>query len=231
MLKGFAVKKSSAVMPMLVGLLVLAMSLILSPAIAAQATGSTLSVNRISGQDRYATAISVAQAGYPDSAPIVFVATGTIYPDALAASPVAAKLGGPLLLTTPRSLPADVGVEIAHLDPATIVVVGGTGAVSPSVSNELGAEVPTATLTRIGGADRFATAAAIDHYGFPSASGVYITTGNNYPDALSAAAAAGAHQEPVLLVNGTASGLDTQTKDLVAALGVKHATIVGGPRL
>ncbi|MEO8247437.1 MAG: cell wall-binding repeat-containing protein [Chloroflexota bacterium] len=60
------------------------------------------------------------------------------------------------------------------------------------------------TVTRLYGADRYATAAAISAAtfgaGVPAA---YVATGLNYPDALAAAAAAGYRGAPVLLVPGT----------------------------
>jgi putative cell wall-binding protein len=55
-------------------------------------------------------------------------------------------------------------------------------------------------VVRLAGADRYATAAAVSAGSFLSADRVYVATGRNFPDALAAAAAAGAAHGSVLLV-------------------------------
>ena len=85
-----------------------------------------------------------------------------------------------------------------------------------------------ATVTRVAGSDRFDTGRKVVQYGFPSANHLYISTGDNYPDALSAAAAAGARGEPIVLLNGNASALDRPSSDFLHTLSVSAATIVGG---
>src|SRR5690606_19975872 len=62
---------------------------------------------RLSGPNRYATAVSVAQR-YSQGVDAVFVATGSNFPDALSAAAAAASMGAPLLLSEPRSLPKTV---------------------------------------------------------------------------------------------------------------------------
>jgi putative cell wall-binding protein len=183
--------------------------------------------SRIAGADRFATSVAVAKKLYPSTASIAFIATGENYPDALAAAPAATKLGGPLLLTAPDALPSEVSTEISSLHPSTVVIVGGVDAVSPAVQDQLTALLPSATVTRISGADRYATADAIDQYAFHTASSVYMATGQNFPDALSAAAAAGAKGEPIVLVDGSASSLDAATTSFLTSFGV-HTVIVSG---
>lgn len=70
--------------------------------LAACATGG---VTRTSGTDRFAPAAAVAEAGFPDGADAVFVASGLGFADALAAGPAAARAGAPLLLAAGASLP------------------------------------------------------------------------------------------------------------------------------
>ena len=65
--------------------------------------------------------------------PVVFIATGTRFPDALTGAPVAGKLGAPLLLTDPNTLPPVIAAELTRLKPAKIVILGGPGAVSDAV--------------------------------------------------------------------------------------------------
>lgn len=184
---------------------------------------------RISGADRYQTAVAVAKELYPSTASIVLIATGLDFPDALAAAPIAAKLGGPLLLTAPGSLPPAVGAELTSLDPSTVVLVGGSGAVSPAVASTISSLLPAATITRISGADRYATARALVDYAFPNgASNVFLATGANFPDALAAAATAGAQGEPLILVNGSAGSIDNTTVTFLYSLAVTGVFVAGG---
>jgi putative cell wall-binding protein len=186
-------------------------------------------VDRISGSDRYSTAVAISQAGYSATAPVVYVATGENYPDALSAAPAAAVQGGPLLLTQPGTVPESVRNEIQRLNPKQIVVVGGPTAISESVVAQLKLLAPT--VTRLAGADRFETGRAVVSHAFPGTSAsAYIATGLNYPDALSASAAAGSAGIPVVLVNGAASSVDAATKALLTTMKVSSVTVVGGPQ-
>jgi putative cell wall-binding protein len=56
----------------------------------------------------------------------------------------------------------------------------------------------------------------------------YLATGGDFPDALSAAASAGAKGIPVLLVDGQASAIDSATLALINTLGITKVTIAGG---
>jgi YVTN family beta-propeller protein len=186
--------------------------------------------DRISGLDRYATSVQVAQKAFPGTAPVAFIATGTNFPDALSAAAAAAKLGGPLLLTSPTALPSGVSTELSALQPHTIDIVGGTGAVSQAVESSLSTLAAGwgGVVDRESGADRYATGQTIVSRTFTSATKVYIATGQNYPDALSASAAAGSEGVPVVLVDGTATSLDAATTRLLHTLGATQFLIAGG---
>ena len=93
---------------------------------------SSGSITRLAGATRYETTAKImsyaVNAGMNVSN--VYLATGTNFPDALAAGPVAGKLRAPLLLVDP-------GIEYAHTVLANYrgcvnvaTVVGGTSAVS-----------------------------------------------------------------------------------------------------
>ncbi|AMM21713.1 hypothetical protein AX769_18110 [Frondihabitans sp. PAMC 28766] len=191
-----------------------------------------LTQTRLSGSSRYATSVAISQAAYPGTAPVVFVATGLNYPDALSAAPAAAKEGGPLLLTSPNSLPADVAAEITRLNPSRIVVVGGPSAISDTVLQQLTA-IQSNTV-RIAGTTRYQTSDLVTEDAFgtgattPGATHAFIATGLNYPDALAAGAAAGKLAAPVILVKGTAATADSTTTQLLQSLGATTVYIAGG---
>lgn len=184
--------------------------------------------SRVAGSDRYATSVAVSKAAFPGTAPVVYIASGANYPDALAAGPAAAKRGGPLLLTTPTGLTADVSAEVGRLKPSAIVVVGGAASVSDAVLTQLKAAAPSATVSRAAGDDRFATSRAVVSGAFTTATTVYLASGSNFPDALSAGGAAGAKGAPIVLVDGAASAVDPATSSLLASLKVKNIALVGG---
>ena len=93
-------------------------------------------ITRLSGASRYETAVAVAQRHLP-GVPVAFVASGADFPDALAAASAAALAGGPLLLTSPSSVPGVVLDELQRLRPARIALIGGAGAVTPGVQQTL----------------------------------------------------------------------------------------------
>ncbi|EPR76592.1 N-acetylmuramoyl-L-alanine amidase [Leifsonia rubra CMS 76R] len=192
---------------------------------------SATPTDRITGQDRYEVAINVSKRLFPnaaiDSPSVVYVVTGSDYPDALSAAPAAVSEGAPLLLTRPTLLPAAVKAELQRLSPQKIVVVGGTGAVTSAVFSQLQAIAPQ--VVRLGGADRYISARTVVDYAFVSATTAYVATGQNFPDALAASAAGGAIGAPVILVRGGLTTLDASTRNLLISLGVTQIKIAGGP--
>lgn len=190
-----------------------------------QGAGPTWELTRLSGGDRYGTAVAVSQ---EFAAPVgtVFVATGTDFPDALSAASAAAAAGGPLLLTMRDRLPGVVTSELERLQPQRIVIVGGEGVVSKAVAEELAAIAPT---ERWASANRYETSAAVVTGSFPAAEHVFLATGRDYPDALSAAGPAATRGAPVLLVDGALDRLPAATINLLTGeLDVGSVSIVGG---
>ncbi len=185
-------------------------------------------VVRVAGSDRIATAVSVSREAF-GAAPAVVLARHDGYADALAAAPLAATLGGPILLTGRTSLPPAVRTEVTRLGATKAVIVGGGAAVGSGVVADLwamGLEVE-----RIAGADRFDTAARIARR--VGGARVYVTEGANadpsrgWPDAVAVSALAALQRRPVLLA--TKDVLPPASRQAVLDLGVTHATMVGGP--
>jgi putative cell wall-binding protein len=179
---------------------------------------------RLEGADRYRTAIAVSSR-YAAGVPAAFVATGADFPDALAAAPAAARAGGPVLLTARTALPAAVARELRRLAPQRIYVIGGTGVVGTQVQRELAKIAP---VTRLAGANRFATAEAVVKAFYPAAPEVFMATGRGFADALAAGAAAGSRDWPVLIVDGAASSVPASTRALLRGLGTTRIHVAGG---
>ena len=187
--------------------------------------GSVL-VERHAGEDRYATAALVSQRTFAPGVPVVYVATGANYPDALTGGAAAALDGGPILLVRPTTVPPATMAEIQRLQPQRIVVLGGTGAVSAAVQDQLTTLAPGGA-SRLWGADRYETAAAISRSTFGvSVPVAYVATGANYPDALGGVPAAGVEGGPILLVRPSA--LPTATRSELERLRPQRIVVLGG---
>lgn len=83
------------------------------------------SVIRLAGADRYETAALIAESVLLVTGEVV-VATGANFPDGL----VAGALGEPVLLVPEGVIPVSVEIALANIQPSTVLVLGGTGAVS-----------------------------------------------------------------------------------------------------
>ncbi|MEO8509816.1 MAG: cell wall-binding repeat-containing protein [Chloroflexota bacterium] len=94
----------------------------------------TTTVTRLSGIDRYATAVVVSQTFFgPAEYDDLFVATGQNFPDALAAG----AFGNPLLLSKGGPLTTAAFNEAKRLDPLRIHVLGGPTVLEDSLITQL----------------------------------------------------------------------------------------------
>jgi putative cell wall-binding protein len=93
-------------------------------------------VTRIDGKDRYIVSALLART-YAAPAAEAWVARGTDFPDALAAAPVAAAAGAPVMLTRPAGLPAVVTSALEAVRAPVVRIAGGTLSVEEDVQREL----------------------------------------------------------------------------------------------
>ena len=197
------------------------------------ASGEFLRANqaRLAGAGRFATAQEIAKVAFPTpGVDVVYIANGLNFPDALAAGPAATLLGGPLLLTLTNSLPAETVAELNRLQPDRIVIVGSPVVVSTAVQQQLAANWAGGNVDRVGGASRYDTGRLIVRDAFLDGATnvvdeVYVATGANYADALSAGAAAAAKGVPIVLVQGTSTSLDPDTRALLQDLLVPGSKV------
>jgi WD40 repeat protein len=177
---------------------------------------------RYAGTDRVATAISASRANFAHASTVV-IARADLYPDALAAAPLAGKFGGPVLLSAPGGATPPLLAEIRRLGATTAYLIGDTTALSAKVEADVAAAGVT-TIVRIGGTTRYDTAALIaERVGGTS---VYVVRGDDWTDAAAVSALAAFQHRPVLL---TSSGtLAPVVAEAVIALHATSATIIGG---
>ncbi|WP_345712769.1 Ig-like domain-containing protein, partial [Kineococcus glutinatus] len=189
-------------------------------------------VIRIGGDDRYETAVAIAdrvQAGV-DTGP-VYLASGTNFPDGLAVAALASHTGGVVLLTKGEQLPAATREWLDRHDPRAERVVPAGG---PAVR-----ALPAEAERAIVGRDRYDTArlVAARFAGAAPGSGdapteaLGVATGATWPDALVGAAAMGTHRGPLLLTPGGALAPATREAFLALHAGapaLSRAVVFGG---
>ncbi|MHB1451376.1 MAG: cell wall-binding repeat-containing protein, partial [Coriobacteriia bacterium] len=187
-------------------------------------------VRRLGGADRYETARLIAAeviwlqgAGYDGT---VLVASGGTFADALAASPLAAGNGWPILLARPQGDNVELPAPVTD-----VVVLGGTGAVSERTRVDLESTLDAGRVTRVGGLDRYDTAALIAAYGAGHGASwacVGIATGSDFPDGLAAGAAIGARDGLLLLTPPDALHAGARAALTANAGTVKTVYVIGG---
>lgn len=157
----------------------------LSPAVAKAIADRGYEVRRISGPDRFGTAVNVAHAlGDPNR---VVETTGLDFPDALSAGALAAHQGGAVLLTN-GSQPANATTDYLVTHPtAQRTAVGGPAA----AADPLAASVV--------GHDRFDTSVRVASTYFPSARSAVVASGVAFPDGLTGGGFAAARDGPLVL--------------------------------
>jgi putative cell wall-binding protein len=189
-------------------------------------------VSRVYGQDAIGTAVAASQAQFPeaDSAKAVVLARSDFFSDALAGGPLAAQMGGPLLITPGASLRSSLDqrvlTEIQRVLPGgkTVYILGGDLALSPDIDTTL--EGLGYSVVREAGADEYATAVDIaEQLGNPKT--IFEATGLNFYDSLSAVPAAVESQGAIVLTDGSTQAPETAAYLAAHSSDTRYA--IGGP--
>ena len=208
--------------------LLLVMTPLLAKPLAAEIPSPTTS--RIFGTTLYDTALEISRIGWSaGSASTVVLATGQNFPDALAGTVLASKVGGPLLLTPSDQLTPQVLDELVRLHTSKVYLLGGTIALSTAVEKAL---TDKGYLTqRLWGNDQYGTAAAIaKEVALKSAPGsitkAFLVTGIRFEDALSISSYAAAQGIPLLM--SEQAKVPAETLKALNDLGIQRVTVIGG---
>ncbi|QJU54451.1 cell wall-binding repeat-containing protein [Herbiconiux sp. KACC 21604] len=108
----------------------------------AAAAAANAPVVRIDGSDRYAVSAAASAGSFRKHTFTVYIASGEVFPDALAAGPSAIDSRAPVLLVRRDEIPSAVAAELRRLAPYDIVVLGGPNTVSDAVLEELNDYLP-----------------------------------------------------------------------------------------
>jgi putative cell wall-binding protein len=177
---------------------------------------SNYSFVRLQGADRYETSALFAERyatplGIMSPSGIIIV-TGENYPDAIAASGLAGKLGYAVLATSKDTLgQANLNLlekwkmlyEAGH-EIDNVLIVGSESVINTNVEDELAKTLPQATIERIAGKDRYETAKLVYDYGEKTGEwsdyAAFVVTGESFPDGCSITSTAARYKAPVFLV-------------------------------
>ena len=185
---------------------------------------------RAAGETRYATMAALLPRAPWKADRTVVLASGSNYPDALAAASLAGAYDAPIVLTEPNSLSVDAADMIEQLSPKVIYVVGGEAAVSKAaVDTAAYYAADGCKVFRIAGDTRLETSHAIAErvrQKSTASDTLIVATGFNYADALSISPFAFVYKLPIFLCGS--NGLSADAISYISGAGFKRAILVGG---
>ena len=182
---------------------------------------SGYNTKRLWGKDRYETNIAILkEAAEYSSDSEILVCSGMNFPDSLSA----AAAGKPILLVR-GTLQDSQKNHLKSLNGPTFDIIGGTGAVSDSIKNELKAY---GTTLRIEGSTRFETSVNVAKKFFDSPNAAVLAYGQTFPDGLCGGALAHAIGCPLILAgNGKTQFAEAYAHEK----GIHYGAVLGGPTL
>lgn len=220
---------------------ILTLGLLLTITSSVYASTTTNQATRISGNNRYETAIQIANAFATQSNidfskgqlfENVVLASGNNYPDALAGAPLATTMKAPILLVdkSPESSQVTLSYISSHVNKAgKVILLGGTGVIPVSFKTaivKLGFKEEN--ILQYGGANRDETSLIIAKALPNSVDAVTIVSDSNFYDALTGASASASQPapSPILLVSN--SGLTSSQKSYVDGLPTGSTIVILG---
>ena len=191
-------------------------------------------VERAAGLDRFATAREVAERAVAEwsargedvGEPLV--ALGSVFTDALAAASLAGHEHRPLLLTSHDVVPPPTEAALQQLGARSATVIGGAGRITTAVVDRL--QQIAGRVDRLAGSDHYETAALVADAAVAAGASrgvVVVASGDAFPDALAAGAAAVARDGVLLLTPRDRAA--SATRDFLGRGPVSYLRIAGGP--
>ncbi|MCR4712215.1 MAG: cell wall-binding repeat-containing protein [Clostridia bacterium] len=179
-------------------------------------------VQRLWGQNRYGSNLSILKAANVKAGTDFIVCTGTQFADALSAS----ATEKPVLLVAGNKLTADQKAYLKAVKAKSFTIVGTKTNVVPAIETELKALAPT---TRLAGATIYDRSIQIGKKFFPlTVSHINLADGRNFPDALCGGPLAVKKGGPLLLTDGS-NAVNSKIRTYAKAAKATKATVYGGP--
>ncbi|MEH7504232.1 cell wall-binding repeat-containing protein [Neobacillus drentensis] len=185
-----------------------------------------VTTERVYGKNRYETNLRIVnKVGQVNG---VFVASGRNYADALAAAPIAAANKWAIVLTEPNSI---TDAALQYIKGKKIVILGGTGAITDTVKNQILQQNISQNVVRLSGNDRYETLASVLWHFKDSlkSNTMNIATGSNFPDALTAAPLSIENKAPLILVgNGLNKNIESFLYKYTEENLINKVNVIGG---
>ena len=210
----------------------------------AQGAAAVISVDRLSGADRYATSVEIAEAyadeirarGRPAIDTILVTSGADAHFGCALPAPALSRLyEAPLLLTQRSNVPNAVERFVEEFDIDRAFILGGTDVVSNDVKDEL-EDLNNVDVKRISGSDCYGTAVEVAELvgSPPGQPGTYrregrtalVATGEVFADALAAGPLAYTGEHPILLT--PRSSLDQRVSQFLRSSRTEHVILLGG---
>ncbi|WP_307892655.1 N-acetylmuramoyl-L-alanine amidase [Bacillus swezeyi] len=179
-------------------------------------------VNRISGNTRYATAVEASKKGWSSASTAVIVG-GDAYADTISAIPYAYQKNAPVLLTNKKNLSSETKNRLKELKTKNVIIIGGTPAVSNGVATQI--KKLGISVKRIAGNTRYETAAKVAN-AMSSTSKAVVANGFVYQDSVAVIPYAAQNGYPILFTNEKT--LNSATSGTIKSKGIKQTIVVGG---
>ena len=182
--------------------------------------------SRISGEDRYQTAIEISKKHFSSSESIVLTSANELV-DSLTSTPLATSLKSPILLSDKSKVNANTLNEIKRLNAKNIYIVGGESTISQEVESNL--KQQGYNVVRVSGKDRYRTSVEVGKKVVEKSGNkhkIVLASGVNIVDALSGNSVAAKENIPVLLTQ--INELNEYTKKAIKEWNVNEIVIVGG---
>lgn len=173
-------------------------------------------VKRLQGKTRYETNLAILKEAKVSSNEIL-VCTGKTFADSLSGS----ATGKPMLLVN-KTLTEEQRSWLSSLSGKKFYILGGTGAVSTDIENELKVY---GTVERIGGSNRYETSVLIAEKFFNSPSSIVLASSSIFADGLCGGPLALKKGAPLIL---TKTGSESAAKAYAQKYGIHEGLVLGG---
>ncbi|AZV55845.1 cell wall-binding repeat-containing protein [Clostridium sp. AWRP] len=202
--------------------LIISTALIFSKTTVINAQSQSPTITRLSGPNRYSTNMKIADYGWSGHSDCAIIVSGENFPDAICAAPLSIKYNAPLLMTYGNTLSPEIQYKLTSLGVKNIFLIGGTGAVSNEIENELTQK--NLNVKRLGGATRIETSIEIAKE--IGGNQLFVVSSESFADALSISSYASSKAEPIVLT--PKSGVPDVLKDYVNTLKPSKTYVIGG---
>lgn len=179
-----------------------------------------INVKRIGGKNRYETSIDVAKE-LSNNVNGFFIVSGDNFKDALAVSPIAAKMQYAIILISKGSVPESVKSYLANNKDKDLVLVGGSDVLNNNIFDEL----KSAKIYNQGDTYKRNLALIKDYKEKLDLSKVFIASDLSFADALSGSALAIKSSNPIILLGDSN---EESTSEFINKNNIKNIDILGG---